>query len=197
MVGILLFCWPLITASNTASQSIKEELLKNLTYRNIGPTRQGGRFVDFAVPKQKPYTFYAATASGGLWKTVNNGITFEPIFDHEKVFSIGDVTVAPSNPDIVWVGTGEANNSRSSYWGDGVYKSTDAGKTWKNMGLKESHHIGRIVIHPKDPDIIYVATLGHLYSENPERGLYKTTNGGKKCLKVMDVVAQSKKHRCC
>lgn len=192
MVGILLFCWPLITASNTASQSIKEELLKNLTYRNIGPTRQGGRFVDFAVPKQKPYTFYAATASGGLWKTVNNGITFEPIFDHEKVFSIGDVTVAPSNPNIVWVGTGEANNSRSSYWGDGVYKSTDAGKTWKNMGLKESHYIGRIVIHPKDPDIIYVATLGHLYSEDPERGLYKTTNGGKKWIKVMDVVAHGK-----
>jgi photosystem II stability/assembly factor-like uncharacterized protein len=179
-VGIVLFCWPLIAPSNVASQSIDEELLKNLTYRSIGPTRQGGRFVDYAVPTQQPYTFYAATASGGLWKTVNNGITFEPIFDHEKVFSIGDVTVAPSNPNIVWVGTGEANNSRSSYWGDGVYKSIDAGKTWKNMGLKESHHIGRIVIHPKDPDILYVAALGHLYSENPERGLYKTTNGGKK-----------------
>ncbi len=192
VTGIVLFCWTLIVPSNAASQPIDKELLKNLTYRSIGPTRQGGRFVDYAVPKQQPYTFYAATASGGLWKTVNNGITFEPIFDHEKVFSIGDVTVAPSNPNIVWVGTGEANNSRSSYWGDGVYKSADAGKTWKNMGLKESHHIGRIVIHPKDPDIIYVAALGHLYSENPERGLYKTTNGGKKWIKVMDVVAHGK-----
>lgn len=192
VVGIVLFCWPLIAPSNVASQPISEELLKNLTYRSIGPTRQGGRFVDYAVPKQQPYTFYAATASGGLWKTVNNGITFEPIFDHEKVFSIGDVTVAPSNPNIVWVGTGEANNSRSSYWGDGVYKSVDAGKTWKNMGLKESHHIGRIVIHPKNPDIIYVAALGHLYSENPERGLYKTTNGGKSWKKILDMVARGK-----
>jgi photosystem II stability/assembly factor-like uncharacterized protein len=192
VVGLVLFCWPLIAASDAASQPISQELLKNLTYRNIGPTRQGGRFVDYAVPKQQPYTFYAATASGGLWKTVNSGITFESIFDHEKVFSIGDVTVAPSDPNIVWVGTGEANNSRSSYWGDGVYKSTDAGKTWKNMGLKESHHIGRIVIHPKNPDIIYVAALGHLYSENPERGLYKSTNGGKTWKKVLDVVVRGK-----
>jgi photosystem II stability/assembly factor-like uncharacterized protein len=192
VASIVLFCWPLIAASDATSQPISQELLKNLTYRNIGPTRQGGRFVDYAVPKQQPYTFYAATASGGLWKTVNSGITFEPIFDHEKVFSIGDVTVAPSNPNIVWVGTGEANNSRSSYWGDGVYKSTDAGKTWENMGLKESHHIGRIVIHPKNPNIIYVAALGHLYSENPERGLYKTTNGGKSWKKVLDVVVRGK-----
>jgi len=192
VASIVLFCWPLIAPSKATSQPISQELLKNLTYRNIGPTRQGGRFVDYAVPKQQPYTFYAATASGGLWKTVNSGITFEPIFDHEKVFSIGDVAVAPSNPNIVWVGTGEANNSRSSYWGDGVYKSTDAGKTWKNMGLKESHHIGRIVIHPKNPDIIYVAALGHLYSENPERGLYKTTNGGKSWKKVLDVVVRGK-----
>jgi photosystem II stability/assembly factor-like uncharacterized protein len=191
-VGLVLLCWPLVAPSNIASQPSNEELLKNFTYRSIGPTRQGGRFVDFAVPQQLPSTFYAATASGGLWKTVNNGLTFEPVFDHENVFSIGDVTVAPSDPNIVWVGTGEANNSRSCYWGDGVYKSVDGGKTWKNMGLKESRHIGRIVIHPENPDILYVAALGHLYSENPERGLYKTTDGGKNWKKVLDVVARGK-----
>ena len=187
----LFFCM-LIALPEAYGQTIDEELLKNITYRSIGPTRQSGRFVDFAVPEQEPYTFYAATASGGLWKTTNNGQTFEPIFDFENVFSIGDVTVAPSNPNIVWVGTGEGNNSRSSYWGDGLYKSTDAGKTWKNMGLKESHHIGRIVIHPENVDIVYVAALGHLYSENPERGLYKTTNGGKTWKKVLDVVVRGK-----
>lgn len=171
---------------------LNENLLKNFSYREIGPTRQGGRYVDFAVVENDPYTFYAATASGGLWKTVNNGITFEPLFTNEKVFSIGAVAVDRNDPNIFWVGSGEANNSRSSYWGDGIYKSTDAGKTWKNMGLKESHHIGRIVIHPKDSNIIYAAALGHLYSENPERGLYKTRDGGQSWQKVLDVVVRKK-----
>ncbi len=165
------------------------EILKTLDYRSIGPTQQSGRFVDFAVPLQRPNTFYAAAASGGLWKTENNGQTFEPLFENEKVFSIGDVAVAPSNPDILWLGSGEANNSRSTYWGDGVYKSADAGKTWRNMGLKESHHIGRVVISPANADIVYVAALGHLYSENAERGVYKTTDGGIMWTKVLDVAA--------
>ena len=159
--------------------ALTEDLLRVLNFRSIGPTRPSGRFVDFAVPLQEPFTFYAATASGGLWKTVNNGQSFTPLFDHEKVFSIGAVAVAPSDPNIVWVGTGEANNSRSTYWGDGVYKSVDGGRTWKNMGLPESHHIGRVVIHPTNPDIVYVAALGHLYTENPDRGVYKTMDGGK------------------
>ncbi|MGB2764906.1 MAG: hypothetical protein WBC20_10890 [Candidatus Aminicenantaceae bacterium] len=192
LVVLAIFCCTLIVPSDTLSQTPGEKILKNFSYRSIGPTRQSGRFVDFAVPKQQPYTFYAATASGGLWKTTNNGITFKPIFDFEKVFSIGDIAVDPSNPNIVWVGTGEGNNSRSAYWGDGIYKSTDAGKTWKNIGLKESHHIGRIVIDPKNPKIVYVAALGHLYSENPERGLYKTTNSGKTWKKVLDVVVRGK-----
>ncbi len=125
-------------------------VLKAVHFRSIGPTQQSGRFVDFAVPAGKPGTFYAASASGGVWKTENNGQTFEPLFENEKVYSIGDIAVAPSNPEILWLGSGEANNSRSTYWGDGVYKSVDAGKTWVNMGLKESHHIGRIVIHPDE-----------------------------------------------
>lgn len=162
-----------------------EDLLKAFTYRAIGPARQGGRIVDFAVPKSQPYTFYFASASGGLWKTMNNGTTFEPIFDNQSVISIGDIAVAPSDPNIIWVGTGEANNSRSAYWGDGVYKSTDGGKTWENTGLKESHHIGRIAIHPKDFNIVYVAALGHLFSYNEERGLFKTEDGGKTWEKIL------------
>jgi photosystem II stability/assembly factor-like uncharacterized protein len=172
------------------------EVLKSLSYRAIGPTRQSGRFVDFAVPAGQPNTFYAATGSGGLWKTMNNGQTFEPIFDDEKVYSIGDIAVAPSDPEILWVGTGEANNSRSTYWGDGVYKSTDAGKTWTNMGLKETHHIGRIVVHPANPDIVYVAALGHLYTENPERGIFKTIDGGKTWTKSLDIVERGRTIGC-
>ncbi|MBT8397131.1 MAG: hypothetical protein HKO65_04140 [Gemmatimonadetes bacterium] len=160
------------------AQTLTEDQVSALTYRSIGPTRQSGRFVDFAVPLQRPGTFYAATGSGHLWKTENHGLTYEVLFDTEAVYSIGDVAVAPSDPDILYLGSGEANNSRSTYWGDGVYKSTDAGETWTNVGLPESHHIGRIVVHPMDPDVVYVAALGHLYSENPERGLYKSTNGG-------------------
>jgi photosystem II stability/assembly factor-like uncharacterized protein len=172
------------------------DVLKSISYRAIGPTRQSGRFVDFAVPLQQPNTFYAATGSGGLWKTVNNGQTFDSIFDHEKVFSIGDIAVAPSDPNILWVGTGEANNSRSTYWGDGLYRSLDAGKTWQSMGLKESHHIGRILVHPTNPDIVYVAALGHLYSENAERGVFMTTDGGKTWTKALDVTVQGRSVGC-
>ncbi|MGM0670385.1 MAG: VPS10 domain-containing protein, partial [Gemmatimonadota bacterium] len=162
----------------SAAQTLSEENLAVFNYRSIGPTRQSGRFVDIAVPSQRPGTFYIAAASGHLWKSENHGLTYEVLFENEDVYSIGAVAVAPSNPDILYLGSGEANNSRSTYWGDGVYKSTDAGETWTNVGLPESHHIGRIVVHPTDPDIVYVAALGHLYSENPERGLYKTTDGG-------------------
>jgi photosystem II stability/assembly factor-like uncharacterized protein len=168
------------------------DILKDVHCRSIGPTAQSGRFVDFAVPNGRPHTFYAASASGGLWKTENNGRTFEPLFTSEKVFSIGDIAVAASDPDVLWLGSGEANNSRSTYWGDGVYKSVDGGKTWTNMGLKESQHIGRIVIHPTNPDTVYVAALGHLYSDNPDRGVYKTTDGGKTWVKVLGVSADGR-----
>lgn len=188
--ALLLVLIPVLSAAE--KPALNEDLLKNFKYREIGPTRQGGRYVDFAVVAKDPYIFYAATASGGLWKTVNNGVTFTPLFTGQNIVSIGDIAVDQNDPNVVWVGTGEANNSRSSYWGDGIYKSFDAGKTWKNMGLKESHHIGRIVIHPKDSNVLYVAALGHLYSENPERGLYKTTDGGQTWKKVLDLVVRGK-----
>ncbi len=164
-----------------------------LAFRGIGPTNQGGRFVDYAVVEATPQVFYAATASGGLWKTENHGLTWASIFDNQPAVSIGAVALFQPNPSIVWVGTGEANNSRSSYWGDGVYKSTDAGKTWTNVGLKDSHHIGRILTHPTDPNIAYVAALGHLYSSNDERGLYKTTDGGKTWTRSLEVTSEGKK----
>jgi photosystem II stability/assembly factor-like uncharacterized protein len=169
-----------------SAQPTAAALFDPIRFREIGPTRQGGRFVDFAVVESRPQTFYAATATGGLWKTVNNGISFESVFDNQPVASIGAVAVSQSNPDIVYVGTGEGNNSRSSYWGDGVYKSTDGGRTWKNVGLPKSQHIGRIVVHPTNPNIVFVAALGALYSENPERGLYRTTDGGATWTKVLD-----------
>ena len=187
--GIIILSMTLLLASPqlTAEEGsgIGEDFFKIFQYRSIGPSRQGGRVVDIAVHPSEPFTFYVATASGGLWKTTNNGTTFTPVFDNQRVISIGDIAVAPSAPDSVWVGTGEANNSRSCYWGDGVYKSEDGGKTWKNMGLKESHHVGRIVIHPENPDIVYVAALGHLYSFNEERGLYKTADGGQTWEKIL------------
>jgi len=139
----------------------------------------GGRIDDFAVVESDLKIIYAGTASGGVWKTTNNGVTWEPIFDDQSTSTIGDVTVSQSNPDVVWVGTGEPNNRQSSSWGNGVYKSTDGGKNWTNMGLRDSHHIGRIVIHPANPDIVYVAALGHLWGPNKERGLFKTDDGGK------------------
>jgi photosystem II stability/assembly factor-like uncharacterized protein len=138
-----------------------------------------GRVVDVAVVEKRPSTMFVASASGGLWKTVNNGTTWEPVFDKQTTLSLGAVAVAQSNPAIVWVGTGEANPRNSVSSGDGVYKSTNGGRTWTCQGLRDSQHIGRIVIHPTDPDIVYVAALGHLWGPNKERGLYKTTNGGR------------------
>ena len=158
---------------------VPETFLDGLKWRCIGPANMGGRIDDFAVVESDPHVFYVATASAGLWKTTNNGVTFAPVFDDQTTSTIGDVTVSQSNPDIVWVGTGEPNNRQSSSWGDGVYKSADGGKTWKNMGLRDTHHIGRIVIHPTNPDVVYVAALGHLWDANKERGLFKTTDGGK------------------
>ena len=170
--------------SNVFAQQIPDNILSKIHYRAIGPTRQSGRIVDFAVPEQQPYTFYVATGSGGLWKTDNNGIIYEPIFDHEYSIAIGDVAVAQSEPNIVWVGTGEANGD---YWGDGMYKSTDDGKSWTNMGLRDSHYIGRIRIHPDNPNIVYVAATGHFNSQNSERGVYKTSNGGKTWEKSLEI----------
>ncbi|MEO1255789.1 MAG: glycosyl hydrolase, partial [Bacteroidota bacterium] len=161
-------------------------LVKNIPFRNVGPTVMSGRVVDLAVDPADPSHFYVAYASGSLWETKNNGTSFEPLFDNQIVMTIGDIAVDWKN-DIIYVGSGENNSSRSSYSGYGVFKSTDNGETWENIGLTETHHIGRILIHPTNPNTIWVAALGHLYSENPERGIYKSTDGGKNWKKTLFV----------
>ncbi len=181
---VLLCCF---LATPLFSQVGLEDFVEKIHYRLIGPTRQGGRVVAFTVSKQNPYTFYAAAGPGGVFKTINNGNTFFPVFDNENIASVGDVTVAPSDDKIVWIGSGEANLRNSTYYGNGVYKSVDGAKTWQHMGLEESHHIGRVLIHPENPDIVYVAAQGHYYSENPERGIYKTVDGGKTWTKSLDI----------
>jgi photosystem II stability/assembly factor-like uncharacterized protein len=155
----------------------KESSVNSIKFRNIGPTVMSGRVDDIEANPEDPTEFYVAYATGGLWHTTNNGLSFTPIFDSADVIGIGDIAVNWKTRTI-WVGTGEVNSSRSSYAGVGVYKSTDNGKSWKYLGLPESHHIGKIQLHPTDENTAWVAVLGHLYSPNKERGVYKTTDGG-------------------
>ena len=175
------------TVAPAVEETLPQDWIKALTWRSIGPATMGGRIIALSVFEADPSTYWVATASGGLLKTVNNGITFEHQFDHESTVSIGDVCVAPSDRNIVWVGTGENNPRNSVSYGDGVYKSTDGGKTWKNMGLKQSFQIGSIKVHPKNPNIVYVGALGRLYGPNEERGLFKTTDGGETWQKILYV----------
>ncbi|MBM3296359.1 MAG: hypothetical protein FJY83_02045 [Candidatus Aminicenantes bacterium] len=165
------------------------KLLEAFSFRALGPYRAGSWVTAFAVPSSPPrdrlYTFYVGTRNGGVWKTVNCGTTFEPVFDAQPKLSIGDVAVAPSDPAVVWVGTGEPYCARSSSSGDGVWKSADAGKTWAHRGLSDSHHIARVLIHPANPDIVYVVAMGRLFSTNEERGVYKTTDGGASWRRVL------------
>ncbi|HKA00323.1 MAG TPA: hypothetical protein VKE70_27620 [Candidatus Solibacter sp.] len=168
----------LLLATSVFAQTSHDSLLRSLKFRSIGPAVMGGRVDDFAVVENDPRIFYVGTAAGGVLKTTNGGTTWEPVFDEVGAPSIGDVTLAPSNPAILYVGTGEANNRQSSSWGHGVYKSMDGGKTWKHVGLKDTFHIGRIVVHPTNPDVVYVAALGDLWGPNPDRGVFMSTDGG-------------------
>lgn len=190
MKSFFFLCFLFSVASSLSAQnSIKPELFKELEYRNLGAFRTGAWIADIAVP-EKPdaankYTFYVGTRAGGVWKTVNNGTTFQCITDTLGVTSIGVVEVAPGNPDIVWVGTGESYNARSSYPGNGIFVSKNGGKTWVAKGLKDSQHISRILIHPRNPDIVYVAVMGHLFTPNEERGVFKSTDGGDNWQKIL------------
>ena len=163
------------------------EVLDGLQFRTIGPAIMSGRIVDLAVVESDPTVWYAATSTGGLWKTTTNGINLEVQFDQENVHSIGDVVVHQRDTNVVWVGTGERASRQSSGWGDGVYKSENGGESWSHMGLEDSKHIGRIVLHPDDPDIVYVAAMGHLWGPNEERGLYRSTDGGSSWERILHV----------
>ncbi len=177
---VLIVCInPRVWTKIQDTKTFSEEMIKSLEWRLLGPSLYSGRIVDIAIPKGNPYTIYCAAASGGIWKTTNNGTTWNPIFDDQGTGSMGDIAIADSNPNIIWAGTGEAIAASHTTWGDGVYKSTDAGKTWTHMGLEDSQQIGKVIIHPENPDVVYVAAVGHLWGENPERGLYKTTDAGK------------------
>lgn len=157
-----------------------------LHFTNIGPTVMSGRVVDLDVNPADPKEFYVAYASGGLWHTSNFGNSYDPVFDQQSVMTIGDIAVDWTTKTI-WLGSGESNSSRSSYAGNGIYKSDDGGKTWQHLGLNETHHIGRVVLHPADKNIAWVAAVGHLYSNNAERGVYKTSDGGKTWAKTLYV----------
>jgi photosystem II stability/assembly factor-like uncharacterized protein len=203
---ILLFC--LVISTGIGSGQVKEPVLsgarkldmyqehekmrdhspyRDLHWQFLGPANVSGRCTDVEAvgPKGKSYTIWVATASGGVWKSVNEGVTFEPLFEHQGTTTIGDLAVSPSDPETVWVGTGEANIFRSSNPGCGVWKTSDGGKTWSHMGLEETFTISRILVHPDHPDVVYVASAGHEWTENEERGLYKTTDGGNTWQKIL------------
>lgn len=181
---VLIFCLSLPALGQTA-KSNDPDFLKYFSWREIGPANPGGRISDIEAVESNPFIIYAGAATGGIWKTTNAGTTWEPLFDDQPNASIGDIALSISDPNVLYVGTGEANNRNSSPWGSGVFKSTDAGETWEFMGLKETHHIGRVLIHPQNPDIVYVAALGHLWGTNKERGVFKTIDGGKIWQKVL------------
>src|SRR5215831_6338004 len=166
-------------APTSGAPQLTDVLLKNLKARSIGPAVMGGRVSDIAIDPRNPYVFYVALGHGGIFKSNDAGITFDPIFDKQPVQSIGAIAIAPSDSDVIWVGSGEANDRNSSDWGDGVYRTTDGGEHWTNVGLKDSRTIARIVVDPKNPETAYVAAMGHLWADGGERGLYKTTDVGK------------------
>ena len=175
----------LFTFAVTLAAQPPARLFDGLRWRMIGPFR-GGRAVAATGVSGDPNTFYFGAVGGGIWKTTNAGLTWSPIFDDQHVASIGAIEVAPSNANVIYAGTGEADIRSDLSQGDGVYKSSDAGKTWSNIGLRDSRQIGRILIHPTNPDIVYVAALGHAYGPNAERGVYRSTDGGRTWLRVLD-----------
>ncbi|HEU4642091.1 MAG TPA: hypothetical protein VFS44_06515 [Gemmatimonadaceae bacterium] len=163
----------------SAASVLDSVTLAGFRWRNIGPANMGGRVADIVGIPSPSKTFYVAAAGGGIWKTTNAGTTFRPVFEHERVVSMGALAIAPSDTNQVWAGTGEQNTRNSISPGGGIYKSTDGGNTWKLMGLEATQQIGRIVVHPTNPNIVYVAALGHAWGPNKERGIYKTTDGGR------------------
>jgi photosystem II stability/assembly factor-like uncharacterized protein len=163
----------------------ESSIFKDVEWTAVGPRIQGGKIESVWSVKKRKSTLYCGSGSGNLWKSLNNGTTWKPIFENESTSSISVVTVSDKDPNLVWVGTGEPHMARSSFAGTGVFKSTDAGGTWQNMGLNDTHHIGRVIIDPKNDDVVYVAALGHQYTYNKQRGVFKTTDGGKTWKKVL------------
>jgi len=188
MIRALLFLLTLaLVTAPGAAQEFNASTFRGLTLREIGPALTSGRIADFAVNPENPSQYYVAVASGGVWKTDDHGVTFRPIFDGQGSYSIGVVTLDPSNPHVVWVGTGENNAQRAVAYGDGVYRSRDGGRSWEHVGLENSEHIGKILVDPRDSDVVWVAAQGPVWSSGGDRGLYKTTDGGESWNKVLDI----------
>ena len=185
LLVICLLATTVLAQNGGTAKSPYEEAFSRLEYRSIGPAIMGGRIADVEGVPGDANVVYVASASGGLWKTTNGGVTWKPIFERQGTLSLGDIALAPSNPDVVWVGTGESNVRNSVSFGDGVHKSTDGGKTWQHMGLKDTEHISAIVINPQNPDIVYIGALGHAFGPNEERGVFMTTDGGKTWTKTL------------
>jgi len=166
-------------------QSISTDQLDQLTFRNIGPSVAGGRIHDIEILPNDPATVFIASASGGIWKSTNKGTTWKPVFDDQVVSTFGDMAISLSNPDVIYAGSGEQQNRQSTSWGNGIYKSENQGETWRSIGLEKTYHIARVIIHPENPNIVFVAALGNLWNSSKERGVYQTTNGGKNWKKVL------------
>ncbi len=195
--AIVLFGYVGLVSANSdaaltaaANGEVNDKTFARLEWRSIGPAIFDGRVADVEGVPGNPNIVYVASASGGLWKTTNGGVSWKPIFERQGTLSIGDVALEPNNPDVVWVGTGEGNPRNSVSYGDGVYKSTDGGKTWQHVGLKDTMYITRIVIHPTNPNIVYVGALGHIFGPNEERGVFMTSDGGKTWTKTLFVDAE-------
>jgi len=191
---LLVISLPLLAQRNRqnnrgteAKSALSKANFSGLKFRSLGPALTSGRIADIAVNPNNFNEYYVATASGGVWKTTNAGNTFQALFDSQGSYSIGCITIDPNHPNVIWVGTGENNNQRSVAYGDGVYKSIDGGKSWQHIGLKTSEHIGKIIVHPNNSNVVYVAAIGPLWNSGGERGLYKTTDGGKKWVAVLTV----------
>jgi len=179
----LAFIFTISLLTNLSSQNKKDNIwaddnFTGLQFRSIGPALMSGRISDIAVHPEDDNIWYLTVGSGGVWKTTNAGVTWTPIFDDQGSYSIGCVTIDPNNPHIVWIGTGEDLGGRHFGYGDGVYRSDDGGKTWKNMGLKNSEHVSKILIHPENSNVVWVASQGPLWSKGGDRGVYKSTDGG-------------------
>ena len=195
-IGLLVACVAAWAAAASArpqngGDRLTADVLQGLELRSLGPGLATGRIADIAIDPKNPSVWYVASAFGGLWKTANRGITFEPIFDHGGSFTLCCVVIDPKDSNVVWLGTGENASQRSAHFGDGVYKSTDAGKTWTRVGLAASEHIGKMLIDPRDSNVVYVAAQGPLWSAGGERGLYKTTDGGKTWNAVLTISADT------
>src|SRR5881394_2620012 len=183
----LAFCILAISVAALAAEKYDDKVFSGLELRGIGPAIVSGRIVDVAIDPRDPRVWFIAAASGGVWKTTNAGTTFTPVFDDQGSFSTGCVTIDPNDSLTVWVGSGENNSQRSVAYGDGVYKSVDGGKSWTNVGLGKSEHIGKIVIDPRNSNVVYVAAQGPLWSAGGDRGLYKTSDGGSTWTRVLHV----------